>query len=110
MPSKVENIATLIAKRDIAIASLDELYEEFNMLYQVEPELIALENVYKEIAIRFRGVKKQQTTIAEKLIESGETESAEMNANKQIGDNYFKCSEKFIVYKKEVLRGKETVK
>ncbi|XP_068755926.1 uncharacterized protein [Montipora capricornis] len=31
-------------KRDIAIASLDELYEEFNMLYQVEPELIALEN------------------------------------------------------------------
>ena len=105
MPPKVENIATLIAKRDIAIASLDELYEEFNMLYQVEPELIALENVYKEIAIRFRGVKKQQTTIAEKLIESGETESAEMNANKQIGDkvksDYFKCSEKFIVYKKK---------
>ena len=105
MPPKIENIATLIAKRDIAIASLDELYEEFNMLYQVEPELIALENVYKEIAIRFRGVKKQQTTIAEKLVESGETESAEMNANKQIGDkvksDYFKCSEKFIVYKKK---------
>ena len=105
MPPKVENIATLIAKRDIGIASLDELYEEFNMLYQVEPELIALENVYKEVAIRFRGVKKQETTIAEKLIESGETESAEMNANKQIGDkvksDYFKCSEKFIVYKKK---------
>ena len=87
MPPKVENIVTLVAKRDIAIASLDELYEEFNMLYQVEPELIALENVYKEIAIRFRGVKKQQTTIAERLIESGETESAEMSANKQIGDS-----------------------
>ena len=39
MPPKVENIATLIAKRDIAIASLDELYEEFNILYQVQPEL-----------------------------------------------------------------------
>ena len=72
MPPKVENIATLIAKRDIAIASLDELYEEFNMLYQVEPELIALENVYKEIAIRFQSVKKQQTTIAEvpKLVQT----------------------------------------
>ena len=100
MPPKVENIATLIAKRDIAIVSLDELYEEFNMLYQVEPELIALENVYKEIAIRFRSVKKQQTTIAERLIESGETESAEMSANKQIGNqvksDYFKCSERFV--------------
>jgi len=49
MPPKVENIATLIAKRDIAIESLDELYKEFNMLYQVEPQLIALENVRKEI-------------------------------------------------------------
>jgi len=53
MPPKVENIATLIAKRDIAIASLDEHYEEFNILYQVEPELIALENVHKEIAIKY---------------------------------------------------------
>ena len=62
MPPKVENIATLIAKREIAIASLDELYEEFNMLYQVEPELIALENVYKEIAIRFRSNLSMQGT------------------------------------------------
>ena len=78
------------------------------MLYQVEPELVALENVYKEIAIKFRSVKKQETTIAERrprLIEFGETESAEMSANKQIGDrvktNYFKCSEKFVVYQKK---------
>ena len=49
MPPKVENIVTLIGKREIAIESLDELYEEFNMLYQVKPELIALGNVYKEI-------------------------------------------------------------
>ena len=105
MPPKVENIATLIAKRDIAIASLDELYEEFYMLFEVEPELIALENVHKEIAIKFRSVKKQQTTIAERLIESQETESAEMSANKQIGEqvksDYFKCSERFVVYQKK---------
>ena len=69
MPPKVENVATLIAKRDISIASLDELYEEFNILYQVEPELIALENLHKEIATKYRSVKKQQLTIAERLIE-----------------------------------------
>ena len=60
MPPKVESIATLIAKRDITIASLDELFEEFEMLYQVESELIALDNTYKEIAVKFRSVKKQQ--------------------------------------------------
>ena len=105
MPPKVENIVTLITKGDIAIASLDELYEEFNLLYQVEPELIALENLHKEIAIKFQSVKKQQTTIAERLIESGETESAEMRTNKQIGDqvksDYFKCSRRFVVYRKK---------
>jgi len=105
MPPKVENIATLVAKRDIAIISLDELCEEFNLLYQAEPELITLKNVFKEIAINYRSVKKQQSTIAEKIIESGETESDKMNANKQIGDkvksDYFECTERFFVYQKK---------
>ena len=105
MSPKVENIATLVAKRDIAIASLDELHEEFNILYQVELELVALENVYKEIAIKFRSVKKQRSTIAERLIESGETEGTEMNVKKQIGDkvksDYLKCSERFVVHQKK---------
>ena len=105
MPPKVENIATVVAKRDIAMTSLDQLYEEFNLLYQAEPELITLENVFKEIAIKYRSVKKQQSTIAEKIIESSETESDEMNANKQIGDkvksNYFKSMERFVVYQKK---------
>ena len=71
MPPIVETIAALIAKRDIAIASLDELFEEFDVLYQVEPELIALENVLAEIAVKFRSVKKQQVTWADRLIEAG---------------------------------------
>ena len=61
MPPKVENIVTLMAKQDIAIACLDELYEEFNMLYQLELELIALEKVYKEIAIKFQRVREKAT-------------------------------------------------
>ena len=83
MSPKVENIASIIAKRDIAIASLDELYEEFNILYQVEPELIALEDVHKEIVTKYRSVKKQQSTIAERLIDPAKTESDQMSANTQ---------------------------
>ena len=106
MPPKVENVATLIAKRDISMASLDELYEEFNIRYQVEPELIALENLRKEIATKYRSVKKQQLTITERLIESGETETDEMSANKQIGDkvksDYLKYTEMFFIIKRSV--------
>ena len=105
MPPKVENVATLVAKRYIAIASLDELYEEFNILYQVEPEIIALENLHKEIATKYLSVKKQQLTIAERLIKSGETETDKMSANKQIGDkvksNHLKYTEMFVVYQKK---------
>lgn len=47
-------------------------------------------------------MKKQQSTIVERLIESGGTESAEMSENKQIGEkvksDYLKYTERFIVY------------
>ena len=96
MPPKVETIATLIAKRDITIASLDELFEEFDVLFQGESELIALENVRAEIAVKFRSVKKEQVTIADRLIEAGLSSGDKMSANKQIGDkvksDYFKCT------------------
>jgi len=106
MPPKVESVATLIiAKRDITIASLDELLKEFNVLYQVESELITLGNVHAEIAAKYRSVKKQQLTIADRLIEAGQSSGDEMSANKQIGDkvksDYLKCTEKFAIYQKK---------
>ena len=105
MPPKVESIATLIAKRDITIASLDELFEEFEMLFQVESELIALDNTYKEIAVQFRSIKKQQATIADKLIEARQSSGDEMISNKEVGDkvksDYLKCTEKFVIYQKK---------
>ena len=48
MPPNVETIATLMAKRDITIASLDKLFGEFDMLFQGKSELTALENVRAE--------------------------------------------------------------
>ena len=87
------------------IASLDEHYEEFNILYQVEPEFIVLENLHKKIATKYRSVEKQQSTIVERLIESRETETDEMSAKKHIGDkvksDYLKYTEMFVVYQKK---------
>ena len=68
MPPKVE-LSTHIAKRDSTIASLNDLFEEFHVLYvyQVEPLLSTLKNVYKEVESKYRSVKKQQETIADRL-------------------------------------------
>ena len=83
MPPKVE-LSTLIAKRDTTIASLNELFEEFYVLYQVEPLLSTLENVYKEVESKYRSVKKQQETITDRLNESPSGEL--QTKNQEIGD------------------------
>ena len=62
MPPKAD-INTLLAKRDVAIKSLYELFEEFQVVYGIEPELETFEKVYKEIETKFRTVKKQLEVI-----------------------------------------------
>ena len=44
------------------------------MLYKVQTVLSTVENVYKEMEIKFRSSKKQQETITDRLIETGSTE------------------------------------
>ena len=62
MPPKAD-INTFLAKRDVEIKSLYELFEEFQVVYGIEPELETLEKVYKEIETKFRTVKKQLEVI-----------------------------------------------
>ena len=73
------------------------------MLYKVQPVLSTLENVYKEMEIKYRSVKKQQETITDRLIETGSTEE-QLKANQQVGDkvrgDFLKYSEIFATYKK----------
>ena len=101
MPPKVE-LSTLIAKRDSTIVSLNELFEEFYMLYQVEPLLSTLENVYKEVESKYRSVKRQQETITDRLNASAPGEL--QTKNQEIGDeakaNFLKCTEQFAIYQK----------
>ena len=102
MPPRVD-VSILIAKRDSTIVTLYELLEEFQVLYKVQPVLSALENVYKEMEIKYRSVKEQQETITDRLIETGSTEE-QLKANQQIGDkvrgDFLKYSEIFATYQK----------
>ena len=64
------DVSILIAKR-VAIVVLYELSEEFQVLYKVQRVLRTLENVYKDMEIKYRSVKIQQETITDRLIETG---------------------------------------
>ena len=104
MPPKVD-VATLIAKRDITIGSLYDLEEEFNVLFEVQPIINILENVYKEVEIKYRSVKKQQEAIADKLCEVSTEDSEELEkVNQELGEKakvgFLHCSEKFATYLK----------
>ena len=102
MPPKVD-VLILIAKRDSTIVALYELLEEFQVLYKVQPVLSMFENVYKELEIKYRSVKKPQETITDRLIETGSTEE-QLKANQQVGDkvrgDFLKCSDIFATIKR----------
>ena len=69
------------------------------MLYKVQPVLTTLENVYKDMEIKYRSVKKQQETITDRLIETGSTEE-QLKANQQVEASvrvdFLKSSEIFV--------------
>ena len=74
-----------------------------------------LENVYNEVESKYRSVKKQQETIAEKLCEAS-TEGVEelREANRKLGEkvkiDFLHCSEKFSTYQKAWNVKKSSVK
>ena len=102
MPPKVD-VSILIAKRDSTIVALYELLEEFQVLYKVQPVLSTLENVYKDMEIKYRSVKIQQETVTDRLIETGSKEDLLM-ANQQVRDkvrgDFLKYSDIFATYQK----------
>ena len=61
--------------------------------------------MHAEIAAKYKSARKQQVTIADRLLEAGQSSGDEMSANKQIGDkaksDYLKCTEKLAIYQKK---------
>ena len=68
MPPKVD-IKILSGKRDNAKHTHYELFNEFEALYSVKPELNLLSTVFKEIESKDRGIKKQIEVIADRFVE-----------------------------------------
>ena len=57
------------------------------MLLEIQPVMSTLENVYNELETKYRSVKKQQETIAEKLCEASKEGAEElMKANRELGE------------------------
>jgi hypothetical protein len=106
MPPKSIDLKTLIAKRDNAIQTIKELFEEFEEIYSVEPQLERLESTFKIIETKYRNIKKQQEIIADRIVEDGVSEGDELLlTNQKVGeglkDNYFKVAKMYAAYQKK---------
>ena len=104
MPPKI-NFKTLLGKRDNAIHALKELFEEFETVFEIQPQLKRLEQIFTILETKYRSIKEQQELIADKYVEGGVEETLK-EAHKRIGDavkeEYLKISKKFAAYQKEV--------
>lgn len=112
MPPKVD-ISTFIGKRDNSIRTLYDLFEEFDEVYDIEPDLETLESVYKQVEAKYRNIRKQQESIADKIIELSLTQEDEsFQENKSTGEkvkaDYLKITRKYAAYKKKYNAVQET--
>ena len=106
MPPKVD-VKVLAGKRDNAKHALFELFEEFEALYSVKPELNLLTTVFKEIESKYRGIKKQIEAIADRFVEEDVTSEDERVANNlksgdEIKQRYLETLQKYASYEKDV--------
>lgn len=113
MPPKID-IATLIGKKNVAVDSLYELFEEFDAVFDVEPEMDTLEPIYKQVEAKYRNVKKQQETIADKIVESGLSQEEDIalenkKAGEQVKSDYLQVIRKFAAYQKKCNAEQESI-
>jgi hypothetical protein len=80
------DLKTLIGKRDNAIQSVQELFEEFEAVLTVEPNLDRLETIFNLVEAKYRNIKKQQETIADRIVEDNLSAPDEMlKSNSEVG-------------------------
>jgi len=102
MPPKID-FKTLSGERDNAIHALSELFDEFEALYSVKPELNLLAAIFNEIESKYRAIKKQIEAIADRFVEDGVTSEDERIAeNLKCGDEikvrYLETLQKYAHY------------
>ena len=86
MPPKVD-VKTLAGKMDNAVRILDELIEEFEIIFSVKPEFKTLEAAFNQVEARYRLIKKQQETVLDRLVDEGNATDEELSlTTRKIGD------------------------
>jgi hypothetical protein len=82
------DLKVLIGKRDNAILSIQELFEEFETVLSVEPyNLDRLATIFNLVEAKYRNIKKQQETIADRIVEDSLSEADPMlKSNSEVGE------------------------
>lgn len=106
MPPKID-FKTLVGKRDNAMHALKELFDEFEAIYSVQPELKLLATIFNEIESKYRAIRKQIEVIADRLVEENVTsEDERITENLRSGDEskakYLEILQRYASYQKEL--------
>ena len=101
------DLKVLIGKRDNAIQSIQELFEEFETVLTVEPNLDRLETIFNLVEAKYRNIKKQQETIADRFVEDSLGEADQMlKSNSEVGEkiknDYLQLAKTFAAYQKKL--------
>ena len=90
---------------------LYELFEEFQVVINVQPELELIEKIYKEIESKYRGFKKQIEVIEDRIIENqippeDPVVISNNEASTKAKSDYLKCTQSFAAYQRNCLDAK----
>ena len=92
-------------QKDNAILTIKELFEEFEELHNLEPQLKHLENTFKIIESKYWNIKKQPELIADRLVEDDNCDEEQLSANRKVGeslkDQYLNIAKQFTTYQKK---------
>ena len=107
------DIKTLTGKRNIAVQSLNELFEEFNCVHDIKTDPKLLENIYHQVESKYRVVKKQIEAIADRFVDENLTKEHEnVVENSEIGEkikrNYLDMLQKFANSQKGIIPHQNT--
>lgn len=97
-----------------AIQSIRELFEEFETILTVEPNLERLETVFNLVEAKYRHIKKQQEALADRIVEDSAPEADEMlRSNSDVGgklkNDYLELAKTFAAYQKKLSSAKPSV-
>ena len=108
MPPKTES-KILIGKQNNAVRILEDLCEEFETIFEVQPQLERLKTTFDQLEAKYRSIQKQQEVIADRLVEEGvDPDDGRVQSNYSTGREaaakYLQAAKRFAAYQKDYQR------